>query len=495
VTAPRIRAALAGMAAATLIGALSACGAAARPSSTGSTSAASTSGQSAATGPTSTVPSSSYGFTSGNGLTVQSVQQLDSRLYDLSVTSTAVDGPLHIRVLLPDGYGQNSTRRYPVVYLFPGTSDTAAKWTEQGGAEATTAGRPVITVMPDLGVNGSGGGYCANWFNAGTHGHPMWETFEAGQVVSFIDRNLRTRATRAGRAIFGVSQGGFCALSLASRHPDMFAAAGSFSGVIDTTTDSFAVAAGNHEIQGTTQLDDVSNSNAMFGSRAAQELNWVAYDPATLVPNLRGMRVWAYTGNGQPGPLNPPSDHSSDTPDEVEVHGLTLRWKAAADRAGVPVTVDAYGNGTHNWPYWQRDLQWVIGPVSAIFAHPPAPPARKAFMSADDPWSQWGYAVSIARPAREFSELRDGNASGFVLSGSGTATVLTPAQYSPGSRTTVRMSGPHANRTVVVRATHGGQLRLRVPLGPGNRHQQDTAAARAAGGTRVYTTRVSISRG
>jgi len=156
------------------------------------------------------------GFTSGNGLAVQTVERLSPRLYDMTVSSTAVDGTLHIRVLLPDGYEQNPTRRYPVVYLFPGTGDTAAKWTELGGVEATTAGRPLITVMPDLGVAGNGGGFCANWFNAGKGGHPMWESFEAGQVVPFIDRNLRTRARRSGRAIFGVSQGGFCALSLAS---------------------------------------------------------------------------------------------------------------------------------------------------------------------------------------------------------------------------------------------------------------------------------------
>ena len=432
------------------------------------------------------------GFTSGNGLTVQAVQQLDPRLYDVTLASTAVDGALHIRVLLPDGYEQNPTRHYPVVYLFPGTGDTAAKWTESGGVEATTTGLPVIAVMPDLGAGGDGGGYCANWFNGGHGGHPMWETFEAGQVIPFIDRNLRTRATRAGRAVFGVSQGGFCALSLASRHPDTFAAAGSFSGVIDTTTDPFAVQAGTAEIQGTTKLDGVSDPNAMFGSRTAQELNWAAYDPATLVANLRGMRVWAYTGNGRPGPLVHAAD--SDVGDELEVHGLTLRWKAAADRTGVPVTLDAYGAGSHNWPYWQRDLQWLIGPLMGVFAHPPAAPARKAFTSAEDPWSQWGYTVSITRPAREFSALRAGDRSGFVLAGSGTATVLTPAQYTPGSRETVHMRGPHAQRTVVVRASGDGRLQLRVPLGPGNRYQQDTAAARAAGGTRVYATRVTISR-
>jgi S-formylglutathione hydrolase FrmB len=460
------RTALATLAVTVIVGALSAC---------------------AATAGSSAQP----GFTSGNGLTVQAVDQLDPRLYDLTLSSTAVDGTLHIRVLMPDGYEQHPTRHYPVVYLFPGTQDTAAKWTESGGVEATTAGRPLITVMPDLGVGGDGGGYCANWFNGGKGGHPRWESFEADQVVPFIDRNLRTLATRAGRAVFGVSQGGFCALSLASRHPDMFAAAGSFSGVIDTATDPFAVKTGTAEVQGTTMLDAVSDPNAMFGSRAAQEINWAAYDPATLVANLRGMRVWAYTGNGRPGPLVPASD--SDVTDETEVHALTLRWKAAADRAGVPVTLDAYGPGSHNWPYWQRDLQWLIGPLMRVFAHPPAAPARKAFMSADDPWSQWGYTVSITRPAREFSTLREGDRSGFVLAGSGTATVLTPSEYPPGSRETVQMRGPHAERTVVVRASSDRRLRLRVPLGPANRYQQDTVAARAAGGTRVYATRVTIS--
>ena len=181
---------------------------------------------------------------------------------------------------------------------------------------------------------------------------------------------------------------------------------------------------------------------------------------------------------------------------EVEVHGLTLRFKAAADRAGVPVTLDAYGPGSHDWPYWQRDLQWVIGPVASIFAHPPAPPAHKAFMSADDPWSQWGYTVSIARPAREFSALRDGDRAGFVLAGSGTASVITPAQYTPGSRATVRMTGPHANRTMVVRVSRGPPAAAarpaRVPATASSRTRprRGPPAARAS-----YATQVSISGG
>ena len=495
------RAAVAASGVAAIVAALAACGAdtspalPAAPSATQSPQTASLP-EPAARSQAGTSPA----FTSGDGITVKSVQQIDSRLYDIALTSAAVRGALHIRVLVPDGYTEDPGRRYPVLYLFPGTGDTAAAWTEQGDAEAATAGRPLITVMPDLrvdaggGYDSQGGGYCTNWFNRGRGGPPMWETFEISEVIPFIDRTLRTRATRAGRAIVGLSQGGFCSMSLASRHPDLFAAAASFSGVLDMTGNPTSIAQTTGEVTGATKLDHVSDPDAMFGSRAAQEINWAAHDPATLVTNLRGMRVWAYTGNGRRGPLDSPTGQI-DASDEIEVHSLTLQWKAAAERAGIPVTVDSYGAGTHAWPYWQRDLRWLLGPLTAVLAHPPAPPARTGFTSADDPWSQWGYTVAIARPAREFSTLRGADASGFTLAGSGTASVVTPAAYRPGSRHRVSMAGPHARRALIARADRRGRLHLSVPLGPGNRAQQDTAAARAAGGTRVYATRVTISRG
>ena len=61
------------------------------------------------------------------------------------------------------GYTSHPHRRYGVLYLLHGTSGRAADWTTSGGAEQTTAGRPLIVVMPDIGLNGDGGGWCTNW--------------------------------------------------------------------------------------------------------------------------------------------------------------------------------------------------------------------------------------------------------------------------------------------------------------------------------------------
>ena len=62
-----------------------------------------------------------------------------------------------------------------------------------------------------------------NWYNGGAGGQPMWETFHVEQLDP-VDRRqpAHDRRARRARAIAGLSQGGFGALSYAARHPDMF---------------------------------------------------------------------------------------------------------------------------------------------------------------------------------------------------------------------------------------------------------------------------------
>ena len=440
------------------------------------------------------VASAAPSFSSSNGLTVQAVKQIDARLYDVTVASSAIAGPLHVRVILPDGYDQHPGKRYPVLYLIHGTSGGASDWTDHGAAESTTAGHDLITVIPDAGVNFDGGGYCTNWFNGGAGGRPMWETFHIDQLIPWVDRSLRTVAARAGREIFGLSQGGFCAFSYAARHPDTFVGAGSFSGAIDTAKDLGGQLLMTPVVEGTAfGLDHSSDPDAMFGPRASEEINWAAHDPATLVANMRGMSVYAYTGNGQPGPLDPPGLNPGASGIESGAHELTTLWKADADAAGVAVDFHDYGPGTHTWPYWARDLREAIAGVSRDFAAAAAPPAKAYYTSAENPWSQWGYSVSIRRPAAEFSTLSDADASGFTLSGSGMATVVTPAVYEPGSVATVRLQGDGIDGTVIHKTDQAGRLHIGVFLGPGNPGQQFTPAAEATGGTRTYSTRVSIT--
>jgi S-formylglutathione hydrolase FrmB len=424
----------------------------------------------------------------GHGLRVFSQRSLDARLLAVSVSSPALLHPANVRILLPAAYSKHPRRRYPVLYLLHGTSGRAADWTTMGGAERTTAGRSLIVVMPDIAFDGDGGGWCTNWWNGGAQGRPDWETFHVGELVPWIDANLRTLRARGERAIAGLSQGGFCSMSYAARHPDLFGVALSFSGAPDIAYDAEAQSLVTPIINLTeTSLDGVP-ANSMFGPRTTEEINWAAHDPTTLAGNLRDTRLRMYTGDGKPGPF----DHTANplaSALEAGVEQLTMLFHRRLQKLGISSFYDDYGPGTHSWPYWDRDLRQAIGPLMADFATPVSVPRRFSYMSADASFAVYGWRVRMRRAVREFATLADARDGGFTLKGSGSATVTTPARYPRGARYLIRIG----TKTISTRVGRARRLRIDVPLGPSNGIQEYPHDGPATG-TTVYAKRVSIAR-
>lgn len=425
---------------------------------------------------------------SSHGLKVVAVQRLDSRLLAVRVQTSALPGIQDIRILLPSGYGAHPRRRYPVLYLLDGTSGHASDWTMSGAAEQTTAGKSLIVVMPDITLNGNGGGWCSNWPDGAQH----WESYHVGQVLPWVDANLRTVRNRGGRAIAGLSQGGFCSLSYAARHPDLFSVALGYSGAPDIWYDPDARAGAQAIINATEVGLTGVPPDTFFGNPATDGVNWAAHDPATLAENLRDTRMYMYWGNGFPGPL----DSGAPNPGAMSIEAAVWRdnndFQARLNSLGIPAYFDAYGNGTHSWPYWARDLRWSIGEIMADFAHPLAAPSPFTYTSAENDFSVYGWSVRMHRTAREFATLGDAGRSGFQLAGSGSGTVSTPAWFRRGQRYRVTLFGPHVSRRLTVRAGRNRRLTLQVPLGPANPYQEYTAQAQAAG-TAVYTTTVTFA--
>jgi S-formylglutathione hydrolase FrmB len=423
----------------------------------------------------------------GYGLHLDSVLQLDPRLLEVTVTTAALPGPAAIRILLPPKYESHPTRRYPVLYLFHGTSGGAADWTTKGEAEQTTEGLPLIVVMPDIGLDDNGGGYCTNWVS-GTY---SWETFHIDQLIPWVDANLRTIAARKGRAIAGLSQGGFCSMSYAARHPDLFSTALAYSGVPDIAYNATDIA-GFTAIAYATEvgLDD-EPPDSMFGSRATDEINWADHDPTTLANNLRGMNLFEYFGNGEPGPGETPEPAAMSI--EALVHEDNIHFHERLTELDIPSLYDPYGAGTHSWPYWTRDLKWSIGAIMEDFKDPPATPKSVTYTTADGQYSVYGWGVTMHRTAEEFSTLEQASVHGFTLSGSGSGTVITPPRFKPGASYRVTLHGQYGSGSEAVIANAEGRLQVEVPLGPANPYQEDTAEAIATG-TNVYTTSVSIGR-
>ncbi len=428
-------------------------------------------------------------FRAADGIRVVATHRLDTRLIALTVTTSALPGPASVRELLPRGYASSPHRRYPVLYLLHGTIGGAADWTTQGQAEQITAGRPLIVVMPDIALNYAGGGWCTNWFNGGAGGRPRWETFHIDQLIPWIDGNLRTLAIRGGRANAGLSQGGFCSMSYAARHPELFDIALSFSGASDIAFDPVARALTTAAVSDAESALDHVAVGSIFGPRSTEELNWAAHDPTTLAANLRGMKLMLFTGNGQTGPLDrSPSPLSA--PIEAGVQVLTRSFHDRLQSVGIPNSFDDYGPGTHAWPYWNRDLRQSIGPIMAAFTHPAPPPRQVSYTSADLGYAAFGWRVSMHRRVAEFSTLARAGIHGFVLRGSGSATVTTPARYEPGGFYRIVTELGTTGGFRLQQALRSGRLRIRVPLGPSNTVQQYAPGSATA----VFQTRVQIVR-
>lgn len=399
-------------------------------------------------------------FRSGHGITVESARQASSREWRLVVSTGALERPVRVDVLLPAGYDRTE-RRYPTLYLFHGTSGGAHDWIEMGDAAASTAGRPMIVVMPDAGHDGDGGSWFTDWMDQDTPlGRANWETFHIDQLVPWVDATLRTRSGRGSRAVAGLSQGGFGAFSYAARHPDLFAAAASFSGAPDiaaypVTRTGGAVVVGAI-MTGLNQVQPF----APFGDPVADKLVWRGHNPASLVTNLADTDLRLWSGNGAPGSAEDLDAVPAGVAIEAITHTSTRHFARAADAAGVPYDLTEYGAGVHSWPYWAQDLRDYLPHLARIFADHRGRPAEIDYRSVDRTWRQWGWRVTAERSAElAWSGLRHASRTGFVLDG-GPARVSTPPAYRPGGR--YRVGYLHGSGPRLVRAGSDGRLRLEV---------------------------------
>jgi putative tributyrin esterase len=139
--------------------------------------------------------------------------------------SPSVGRKMKYNIVLPAQYDE-STDRYPVLYLLHGLTGNYTNWAHMG-VPAYARNYKLIVVMPD-----GGNSWYVNWAKSNEGQKNAWEDAITKDLVGHVDGNYRTVATRAGRAINGLSMGGYGGLTLGLRHPDMFCSIGTQSGAI-----------------------------------------------------------------------------------------------------------------------------------------------------------------------------------------------------------------------------------------------------------------------
>lgn len=154
----------------------------------------------------------------------------------IKVYSQALEGNLigdpaerDVTVYLPPSYTSNPDKRFPVLYMLHGFTDTDSQWfgwedhwinlqdvIEESIAEGLS--KEMIVVMPNA----------YNKFKGSMYGSSAtigdWETFVTQELVNYMDENYRTIPDRNSRGLAGHSMGGYGTLRLGMKNPNVYAA-------------------------------------------------------------------------------------------------------------------------------------------------------------------------------------------------------------------------------------------------------------------------------
>lgn len=151
-------------------------------------------------------------------------------LRDVSFWSVALNRQMEYRAIFPRDMGTNE--KWQTVYLLHGGGGGFRDWSNYSEV-ARYAENGFILIMPE--------GDSSYFVNAAENREDRYEEYVVKDLISDVERRFPAAAGRANRAIVGVSMGGFGAINLALRHPDLFEFAGGISPAIDVPSRPFSV--------------------------------------------------------------------------------------------------------------------------------------------------------------------------------------------------------------------------------------------------------------
>lgn len=256
---------------------------------------------------------------------------------DLTAPSAVLGKPVRYSLYTPAKAPQPG-RRWPVLYLLHGGGPGEADWLDAGQIAETmdreiAAGRmpPTVVVMPQAGNS---------WYvdNPDAGGEGAMETALTRDLVAAIDRSLPTAACRQGRAVAGLSMGGYGALLFAFDKPTKFGFAISLSGSITQPI-------------GPQMKDRLKRAKTFYDGAFGNPFKRARFNAWNLFPKARKLALRRYkpsvylnAGDQDPGGI---------------VQGTT-EMHLALMRAGVESKLTIV-SGRHEWALWRDE----IGPALA----------------------------------------------------------------------------------------------------------------------------------
>lgn len=257
------------------------------------------------------------------------VQTQTSSVQTIQLQSKLVDTTLSYNVILPPDYRISTVSRYPVLYLLHGLGGHYSDWVNRTNVADHAAQFRMIIVMPE--------GH-DSWYVDGAGGvNDEYESYILKELMPDVDKRYRTIQARYGRAVAGLSMGGYGAFKYGLKYPNTFAFAASVSG-------AFGVTRYTEKEMGGASWEPFLKIFGPVGSDT-RKTNDVFEITKALTPARIASLPYFYFDCGT-------EDAAQHFNPNRELSELFLEKKIAHEYRELP--------GNHSWAYWDQQIQEVL---------------------------------------------------------------------------------------------------------------------------------------
>jgi putative tributyrin esterase len=246
------------------------------------------------------------------------------KMVDVTFHSAALNRDMPYRAIIPASIAAN--QKLPVLYLLHGAGGGFRDWSNYSDV-AGYAERGLILVMPE--------GNNSYYTNSADRPHDRYEDYIVHDLIADVEQRLPAAPGRTHRAIVGVSMGGFGAIVLALKHPDLFIFAGGLSSALDVPSRPFSIK----------RVGQYRQHSSIFGSWGSQSRR--ASDPFVLVRSADPAQApFLFLTCGDQEGLLPANRRFV-----AMLHAMDFRYEFHAVSGG------------HDWNQWNRNVPALIKSV------------------------------------------------------------------------------------------------------------------------------------
>ncbi|MEP6945926.1 MAG: alpha/beta hydrolase family protein [Acidobacteriota bacterium] len=251
-----------------------------------------------------------------------------SELIDDVFYSSLIQKNVPCRIVIPDS-ASHGNEPIPVLYLLHGLFGSCENWTDLTALKSYVGNAPLLVVMPDGGNN---------WY---TDSREKYESYLIQDLMPEIEGRFNAGTDPAKRAIAGNSMGGYGALKIALRYPEIFSFAASFSGALQAT----------RFLQGSEESELAPSILRIFGDMQSR---------VRLDNDLFSLAARS-SGNSDGLPYI-----YFDCGLDDEFIAANREFSSTLAKAGIEHEFLEIAGG-HDWPYWDERIRYLISILKKRF--------------------------------------------------------------------------------------------------------------------------------